>query len=87
MQTSREGVYVAGDASGIEEASTAMIEGQLAGVSAAFTLGYRKQNAVEIQKKCKEALTIFRSGPFGKNPRICQEKIACLCEEGGLTHY
>jgi sarcosine oxidase subunit alpha len=87
MQTSIPGVYVAGDTSGIEEASTAMIEGQLAGITAAYSLGYEKQDAKKLQRQCTDALQMFRSGPFGKNPRICQEKIACCCEEGGWTHY
>jgi sarcosine oxidase subunit alpha len=80
MQTSRRGVYVAGDASGIEEASTAMIEGMLAGVSAACTLGYDK-NAKVLQEECMKALSVFRSGPFGKNPKLCKEKISCCFEE------
>ncbi|MEM0492785.1 MAG: FAD-dependent oxidoreductase [Candidatus Thermoplasmatota archaeon] len=82
MQTSRQGLYVAGDASGIEEASTAMIEGMLAGVSAAYTLNY-DNNARVIQDKCRKTLEVFRSGPFGKNPRICKEKISCCLQEEG----
>ena len=84
MQTSIKGIYVAGDSSGIEEASTAMIEGQLAGVSAATSLGYKK-NAQGIQKKCQQALHVFRSGPFGEIPRIGKDKIACSCE-GGFSY-
>ncbi|MFH1101027.1 MAG: FAD-dependent oxidoreductase [Methanobacteriota archaeon] len=87
MQTSIKGVYVAGDASGIEEASTAMIEGQLAGVSAAYSLGFNKQDAKKVQQQCHDSLAVFRSGPFGRNPRTCKEKIAVCCEEGGWTHY
>ena len=84
LQTSVKGIYVAGDASGIEEASTAMIEGQLAGASSALSLGYDK-NAKEIQRQCKNALKMFRAGPFGELPRICKEKIAG-CYEGGLAY-
>jgi len=84
MQTSVKGVYVAGDSSGIEEASTAMIEGELAGVSAAASLGYNK-NAKILKQKCKKALEVFRSGPFGEKPRICKEKIAC-CLNGGINN-
>ena len=84
MQTSVKGVYVAGDSSGIEEASTAMIEGELAGVSAAASLGYNK-NAKMLKQKCKKALELFRSGPFGEKPRICKEKIAC-CWNGGINY-
>jgi sarcosine oxidase subunit alpha len=84
MQTNVRGVYVAGDSSGIEEASTAMIEGELAGISAASSLGYDK-NAQKLKKKCKKSLEGFRSGPFGEKPRICKEKIAC-CWDGGTIY-
>jgi sarcosine oxidase subunit alpha len=84
MQTSVKGVYVAGDSSGIEEASTAMIEGQLAGVSAAAMLGYDKE-AITLKKKYIKALEGFRSGPFGLKPKICKEKIAC-CWNGGINY-
>jgi sarcosine oxidase subunit alpha len=85
MQTNVRGIYVAGDSSGIEEASTAMIEGQLAGVSAAASLGYDK-NAREVKRSCRNALKVFRSGPFGEIPRIGKEKIACCRRNGGLTY-
>lgn len=84
MQTSVQGVYVAGDSSGIEEASTAMIEGELAGISAAASLGYDK-NAKKLKKKYRKALEGFRSGPFGEKPKICKEKIAC-CWNGGINY-
>ncbi|MCK5112184.1 MAG: FAD-dependent oxidoreductase [Thermoplasmatales archaeon] len=85
MQTNVRGIYVAGDSSGIEEASTAMTEGQIAGVSAAASLGYDK-NAREVKRKCRNALKVFRSGPFGEIPRIGKEKIACCRRNGGLTY-
>jgi sarcosine oxidase subunit alpha len=84
METSIKGVYVAGDSSGIEEASTAMIEGELAGVSAASSLGYDK-NAKELKRRCRNILKDFRAGPFGKAPRICKEKMA-YCLEGGSAY-
>ena len=40
MRTSKDDVYVAGDVAGIEEASSAMEEGRIAGISAAEALGY-----------------------------------------------
>ena len=82
MQTSVQGVYVAGDSSGIEEASTAMIEGELAGVSAAASLGY-KTRAEDIQNKCQRALAVFRAGPFGEIPRRGKEKIIAY-RRGGI---
>jgi sarcosine oxidase subunit alpha len=84
MQTSVYGIYVAGDSSGIEEASTAMIEGQLAGVSAAASLGFNKQ-VDKLKSKYRKALEDFRSGPFGLKPKICKEKIAC-CWNGGINY-
>jgi len=41
MRTSNADVWLAGDVSGIEEASAAMIEGRVAGLSAAESLGYK----------------------------------------------
>ena len=84
MQTSAPGIYVAGDSSGIEEASTAMIEGELAGCSAAAALGY-SNHAKEMQQRCKDSLKQLRSGPFGETARRCKDKIACCCE-GGMMH-
>jgi len=79
MQTTIKGVYVAGDSSGIEEASTAMIEGKIAGVSAAFQLGYDKKAKV-LKKQYIEELKRLREGPFGEKPRIAKDKIKKLME-------
>jgi len=70
---------VAGDSSGIEEASTAMIEGKIAGVSAAFQLGYDKKAKV-LKKQYIEELKRLREGPFGEKPRIAKDKIKKLME-------
>jgi len=80
MQTTVKGVYVAGDSSGIEEASTAMIEGKIAGVSAAFLLGYDKR-AKALKKEYIEELKKLREGPFGEKPRIAKNKIKKLLEK------
>jgi hypothetical protein len=61
-----------------------MIEGELAGISAAASLGYDK-NAQKLKKNCNKTLEGFRSGPFGEKPRICKEKIAC-CWDGGVNY-
>lgn len=45
LETSVPGVYAAGDVSGIEEASSAMVEGRLAGCAAAESLGYEPVRA------------------------------------------
>ena len=78
MQTSVKGVYVAGDASGIEEASTAMIEGKIAGLAAAMKL--RKTKDKELLQHYRKELSCLRAGPFGEKPRIAKQKIEKLVE-------
>jgi sarcosine oxidase subunit alpha len=80
MQTTIPNVYVAGDSSGIEEASTAMIEGKIAGVSAAHLLGFDK-NAKQLRKQYIGELEGLRAGPFGEKPRIAKNKIDKLLRE------
>jgi sarcosine oxidase subunit alpha len=76
MQTSIKGVYVVGDASGIEEASTAMIEGKIAGLAAAIQFGYTKNT--RLLRQYRKELDSLRAGPFGEKPRKAKEKIAKL---------
>lgn len=68
MRTSNSDVFAAGDASGIEEASTAMMEGKIAGLQAAYDLGYGNIPAQE-QKETRHNLDELRAGPFGA--KIC----------------
>jgi sarcosine oxidase subunit alpha len=79
MQTTVRNVYVAGDSSGIEEASTAMVEGKIAGVSAAQSIGFDK-NAKKLKKQYIEELDRLRQGPFGEKPRVGKNKIKKLLE-------
>ncbi len=66
METSVEGVYVAGDAAGIEEASAAMMEGRLAGLAAAHALGYVPPDQFSrIRSEIASELHRLRSGPTG----------------------
>jgi len=66
METTVPGVYVAGDVSGIEEASTAMEEGRLAGLSAVEALGFVSGEAAAVRRAEIEAhLAALRIGPFG----------------------
>ncbi len=80
MKTTVKGVYVAGDSSGIEEASTAMIEGKIAGLSSALMLGYDKK-AKALKKQYIAELERLREGPFGKKPKVAKEKINRLLEK------
>lgn len=64
-ETSVPGVFVAGDVSGIEEASSAMIEGRIAGVAAAHGLGFLSKEARDEAVAGHEAaLESLRQGMF-----------------------
>ncbi|MEM4257672.1 MAG: FAD-dependent oxidoreductase [Candidatus Thermoplasmatota archaeon] len=73
METTVQNIFVAGDSSGIEEASTAMVEGKIAGFSAAYNLNYTTDD--QIRKKYLDQLECLRAGPFGEKPRIAKQKI------------
>lgn len=69
-RTSIPGVFVAGDVSGIEEASSAMIEGRMAGIAAAEYLGYiDKTELDENLKSLDVALEGLRQGMFAPKNR------------------
>ncbi len=68
--TSIPGIFAAGDVSGIEEASSAMIEGRIAGISAAEYLGFATREKQEERiKELKEALVSLREGMFAPENR------------------
>ena len=69
-ETSIKGIFVAGDVSGIEEASSAMIEGRIAGIAAAKYLGYIEEAELEedVQKN-EAALEGLRQGMFAPKNR------------------
>ena len=58
-------VYVAGDAAGVEEASSAMVEGRLAGLCAAKRLGHPHADFDGLVSDCHTQLAGLRNGPFG----------------------
>lgn len=66
LETTVPGIYVAGDVSGIEEASSAMVEGRLAGYAAAGSLGCEAVKAERLVQEAKEELSELRSGPSGE---------------------
>jgi thioredoxin reductase len=69
-ETSLSGIYVAGDVSGIEEASSAMIEGRIAGVAAAHSLGYITKEEKDARiKELEDALESLRKGMFALENR------------------
>ncbi len=78
METTLPGVYVAGDCAGIGEASTAMLEGELAALSLLSRKGIDVRREIPL---VTEALGKLRSGPFGARPRAGKEKVFRLMEE------
>lgn len=76
MRTTVPDIYIAGDISGIEEASTAMEEGRLAGVAIAESLGYISgERAGEEKEKIRACLRELRSGQFGQRRQDAKEEI------------
>lgn len=68
--TSVPGIYAVGDVAGIEEASSAMIEGRMAGIKAAEYLGFEevKKGDAEFDKNV-DALEGLRQGMFAPQNR------------------
>lgn len=75
METSVEGIYVAGDAAGVEEASSAMVEGRLAGLCAAKALGYNTESFEVDKLEAIDQLNSLRSGPVGVRTLKGLEKV------------
>ena len=69
-ETTIPGLFAAGDVAGIEEASSAMIGGRIAGLAAAHRAGYLDDAAFEAEAEAARAsLTQLRQGMFAKENR------------------
>ena len=69
-ETTIPGLFAAGDVAGIEEASSAMIGGRIAGLAAAHRAGYLDDAAFEAQAEAARAsLTQLRQGMFARENR------------------
>ena len=83
METNVSGVFVAGDTAGVEEASTAMDEGRLAGVEMAHSLGYLNDaDANRMKGQIRDRLTALRLGPFGERRQNAKDRIVAE----GMNH-
>lgn len=81
METTIPGVYAAGDAAGIGEANTAMMEGKIAALSCIDALHLSTdETAKELEESLKE-LQLLRSGTFGERARQGKEKVFNLWRE------
>ncbi len=81
METTVPGIYVAGDIAGIEEASTAMEEGRLAGLAAADALGYGSEELNQRKDGARDALDQLRAGPFGEGRRQAKLQVVAKFHE------
>lgn len=76
METSQSHILVAGDLAGIEEASTALDEGRLAGIRAAYRLGQISPTQyAQRQQVIQQRLDRLRQGPFGEKRRKAKEEV------------
>ncbi len=73
MRTTNPRVYVAGDASGIEEATTAILGGRIAGARAYESLHGSSEKAQAIVADANEELKTLRSGTTGERIRWGRE--------------
>jgi len=79
MESTVEGIYIVGDATGVEEANTALEEGRLAGISIAESCGYLSTiEAEENRQTILKRLTGLRLGSFGEGRLKAKEAI---CKE------
>ncbi len=69
MRTTNPDIFVAGDSGGIEEASSAMIEGAIAGISAARSIDAHIDNIENKKNSLSCELRSLRSGPVGEHIR------------------
>ena len=78
--TSVPGVFAAGDVAGIEEASSAMIEGRIAGAVISNYLGYLEEDGLKSRvEELEKALNSLRQGMFAPENR---GKLVTKTEEG-----
>jgi len=76
MMTSKRNIYAAGDCTGIEEASTAMEEGRLAGISCAYSLGKMNKDTYKMAVKIINTnMRELRMGSFGDQRQKSKEYI------------
>lgn len=75
LKTNMDNIYIAGDVGGIEEASSAMVEGHIAGLEAAKDLGYSHETYKVLSKDYQEQLASLRAGHAGDRIRSGLEKV------------
>lgn len=79
-ETTIKNVYVAGDVCGVEEASSAIVEGYLTGLLVSERLGFKHPKYDDLYEDFSKQLYNLRSGPFGVRT------LEGLAELRGETH-
>ena len=84
MRTSNPNFWAAGDVTGIEEASAAMVEGRIAGLCAARDLGYTVNEAHFDDFWSR--LDSLRAGEVGEKIRsgicqVCRDSWGAKCDD------
>jgi len=74
-ETSMPHVYACGDVTGIEEASSAMVEGKIVGLKASHALGFIHPEYDKLNKGFYEQLSVLRQGPCGSKVRSGLRKV------------
>ena len=75
MMTSKSHIFLCGDLACIEEASTAMLEGKIAGAKAHESLFGKNKKGAAIAAQAKKELSIIRSSPFEQRIVLGRKKL------------
>ncbi len=75
LETTIDGMYLAGDVSGIEEASTAMMEGRITGANVAIEFGKERSKAEKLRGEAFKHLDELRKSPFSEKVLRGKEKV------------
>jgi sarcosine oxidase subunit alpha len=81
METTVQGIYLAGDAGGIAEASTAMLEGKIAGAAIAEKEGCDRDSVAVVREGASGELAQIRKSAFLTTAAIAKEKCHQAWEE------
>ncbi|MGB7055899.1 MAG: NAD(P)/FAD-dependent oxidoreductase [bacterium] len=76
MMSSKTNIFVCGDLACIEEASTAMLEGRIAGARAFESLHGKKDEAQIVAKNAQKELDIIRTSPFEERIVYGKQRLA-----------
>ncbi len=81
LETSVPGLYVAGDASGIEEATSAIIEGWIAGAAAAYKLRGNREAMRRVEELNRYLWDEYRAAPVMSRSRAGKMRVTVSEEE------